>query len=274
MENPSSLIDFAYKIVKTRDLCKKVSLAKKAYYEWNNRSLSLGVLSTSKRMPSRPGRPENPKLLSPKLMPKRSMASETGRIALLHSIAHIELNAIDMTWDLIGRFGWSKMPCVFYDNWVQVGFEEAKHFDLLNQRLALLNTKYGDLPAHDGLWQAAQDTGEDLLARVAIVPLVLEARGLDVTPAMIEKFQKFGDNSSAEILSTIYNDEKYHVAYGFKWFRYLCEKEGREPEPTFQRLVQKHFRGKIKPPFNDAARSQAGLTPGFYKPLSALGSVG
>ena len=269
-----NLIDYAHEIVSTPDLKLKIKLAKNAYAEWNARNLSLGLLSIRKKMPKRPGRPEKPILLPPKEMPKRSINSENGRIALLHSIAHIELNAIDMTWDLIGRFGWVKMPSVFYDNWVRVGFEEAKHFELLCNRLKDFGKSYGDYPAHDGLWQAAQETGEDLLARIAIVPLVLEARGLDVTPSMIDKLKECGDEKSADIFSTIYHDEKYHVAFGYKWFRYMCDRENRVPETTFHLLVRKHFKGHIKPPFNDKARAEAGLTPGFYKPLSALGNFG
>lgn len=207
-------------------------------------------------------------------MPRRSTGGKRGRIALLHSLAHIELNAIDMTWDLIGRFFDAPVPRSFFDNWVRVGVEEAKHFALLERRLRELGANYGALPAHDGLWQTAQDTGTDLLARVAIVPLVLEARGLDVTPSMIEKMTRNGDERSSRILSVIYNDEKQHVAFGCKWFRYLCEQEGREPESTFHILVRTHFRGRIKPPFNEQARTQAGLTPGFYKPLAALGNFG
>lgn len=274
ISKPDTLIDCARAIVATPDLQEKVALAKMAAQKWHRRSLSLGLKRHSFAMPERPGRPEKPELLPPKKMPKRSITGAKGRIALLHSLAHIELNAIDMTWDLIGRFSWAKLPATFFDNWVQVGVEEAKHFDLLARHLKTLGASYGDLPAHDGLWQTAQDTGEDLLARVAIVPLVLEARGLDVTPNMIAKMQDKGDEESARILTIIYNDEKRHVAYGYKWFRYLCEREGRVPEPTFHMLVRKHFRGRIKPPFNDKARSEAGLTAGFYKPLSAIGSFG
>ncbi len=273
-KSPNSLIEFSHAIVSTADLDTKVSLSREAARAWHHRKLSLGVRSTALKMPERPGRPEKPILLSPKEMPKRAAGGIRGKIALLHSLAHIELNAIDMTWDLIGRFGWANMPSTFFDNWVRVGVEEAKHFDLLKNHLIELGAEYGDLPAHDGLWQTAQDTGKDLLARVAIVPLVLEARGLDVTPSMIAKMQKSGDEKSASILTIIYNDEKNHVAFGYKWFRYMCEKEGRVPEPTFHALVRKYFKGHIKPPFNDKARSEAGLTPGFYKPLSALGSYG
>jgi uncharacterized ferritin-like protein (DUF455 family) len=154
---------------------------------------------------------------------------------------------------------------------VQVGLEEAKHFRLLADRLEALDSFYGDLPAHDGLWQSSQATGHDLLARLAVVPLVLEARGLDVTPATIDKMRAAGDEPSARILEIIYRDEKRHVAFGARWFRHLCEREGRPLEATFHALVRTNFRGSLKPPFNDKARSEAGLTPGFYRPLAALG---
>jgi uncharacterized ferritin-like protein (DUF455 family) len=171
----------------------------------------------------------------------------------------------------VGRFVRSPVPTAFFDDWVQVGLEEAKHFELIDKRLHALGASYGDLPAHDGLWQAAQATKDSLLARVAIVPLVLEARGLDVGPAMQANLEEAGDAASAAILAIIYRDEKRHVTFGAKWFRFLCERERLPLEATFHTLVRQHFRGPIKPPFNDKARSEAGLTPGFYKPLSALG---
>lgn len=268
---PGSLAAAARAIVLAADPREKVRLAEATSRAWFARALSLGTISTRGPMPDRPGRPAKPDLLPPRAMPKRTAQGLKGRVALLHSLAHIELNAIDMTWDLIGRFIHIPMPQSYYDNWVQVGFEEAKHFGLLSARLADLDAVYGDLPAHDGLWQAAQATGEVLLARLAVVPLVLEARGLDVSPALIEKLTSAGDAASADIIGIIYRDEKRHVAFGAKWFRFLCDREGLMPEPTFHRLVRTHFRGPIKPPFNDKARAEAGLVPGFYKPLVATG---
>lgn len=264
---PDSLVAAARAIVLEPATAGKVAIAFWAAAAWRERRLSLGELSTSDPMPERPGRPPRPLLLLPREMPRRSANAGDGRIALLHSLAHIELNAVDMTWDLIGRFIDRRMPRAYYDNWVQVGFEEAKHFGLLSRRLGELGAAYGDLPAHDGLWQAAQATGQSHIGRLAVVPLVLEARGLDVSPAIIEKLDRAGDTASGDILRIIYRDEKTHVAYGAKWFRYLCDTEGVAPEPTFHDLVRRYFRGPIKPPFNDKARSEAGLAPGFYKPL-------
>lgn len=268
---PASLADAARAIVSANETSRKVWLAKAAAKAWFAGSLSFGRLSAGRAMPDRPGRPERPPLLPPRQMPKRSTAGDKGRIALLHSLAHIELNAVDMTWDLVGRFVHADVPRVFFDNWVQVGLEEAKHFEMVERRLAEVGAAYGDLPAHDGLWQAAQATGHDLLARIAVVPLVLEARGLDVSPGMIEALTAAGDPRTAAVVEVIYRDEKRHVAFGAKWFRFLCERRGVAPEPTFHEVVRANFRGPIKPPFNDKARSEAGLTPGFYKPLSALG---
>lgn len=266
-----SLAAAARAIVSDPDPNEKVRLAHRTAQAWFARRLSLGPTRTAPGMPDRPGRPPRPELLPPRAMPRRSTQGLKGRIALLHSLAHIELNAVDMTWDLIGRFIHVPMPQSYFDNWVQVGLEEAKHFGLLSRRLGELGAAYGDLPAHDGLWQAAQATGSSLIARIAVVPLVLEARGLDVSPSLIDGLNAAGDGPSAGIIEIIYRDEKRHVACGAKWFRFLCERDGLMPEPTFHALVRRHFRGPIKPPFNNKARSEAGLVPGFYKPLVATG---
>lgn len=263
----STLAGCAAAIVATADLALKVRYAKATAAAWLGGSLSLGSVSAPPHMPDRPGRPERPPLLPPRAMPKRSTRGERGRIALFHSLAHIELNAIDMTWDLVGRFFHAPVPRAFHDDWVQVGLEEAKHFEMVAAHLGRLGAGYGDLPAHDGLWQAAQATGQSLIARIAVVPLVLEARGLDVSPSMIEELSQAGDTASASVIEVIYRDEKRHVAFGAKWFRFLCEREGLPLEATFHSLVRSSFRGPIKPPFNDKARSEAGLTPGFYRPL-------
>lgn len=270
---PSSLVAGARAIVAAVAPDEKVRLAREIAAGWRDHALSLGSLSSSSPMPERPGRPGRPELRLPRDMPRRSVHGEKGRIALLHSLAQIELNAVDMTWDLIGRFAHAPVPRTFFDDWVAVGLEEAEHFTLVSKRLAELGAAYGDLPAHDGLWQAAQATGESLVARIAVVPLVLEARGLDVSPSMIDSLIAAGDPASAAVLEVIYRDEKRHVAFGAKWFRFLAQRAGAAPEPLFHALVRQHFRGPVKPPFNDRARAEAGLTPGFYKPLVAVGPV-
>jgi uncharacterized ferritin-like protein (DUF455 family) len=271
-EVPSDLGRAARAVVMAVEPVRKVELALAAARLWREGRLDRGTRSGREPMPARPGRPARPVLLHPRDMPRRSTGGEQGRFALVHALAHIELNAVDMTWDLIGRFIDEAMPRAFYDDWVSVGADEARHHRMVSGRLAEMGGAYGDLPAHDGLWQAAEATGDSLLARVAVVPLVLEARGLDVSPAMIGKLEEAGDEASAAVVRVIYEEEKRHVAFGAKWFRWLCARDGLVPEPTFHTLVRRHFRGPVKPPFNDRARAEAGLTPGFYKPLAALGT--
>ena len=267
---PASLAAAARTIVATSDLDAKIALSHRAAAQWFARDLSLRLPSLDPPAPKRPGRPAEPRLLAPRDMPRRSSDSRKGHIALLHAIAHIELNAVDLAWDIVGRFAGERMPRSFFDDWVTVGREESIHFGLLCDRLADFGARYGDLPAHDGLWQAAEETGGDLTARLAIVPLVLEARGLDITPSMIAKAEARGDLADAAVFRRIYEDEKKHVYFGAKWFRFLCDRERRPAEATFHALVRKHFRSPLKPPFNDRARSQAGLTPGFYRPLETI----
>ena len=272
LPSATTLAEAATSIVTAADLDTKTQLAKQTAKAWFARRLSLHRSGYTQTLPERPGRPDKPQLLPPRKMPKRNTAGAKGRFALLHSLAHIELSAVDMTWDLIARFAAQGMPQLFFDNWVQVGLEEAKHFDLLRQRLIEHGGNYGDLPAHDGLWQAAQETRHDLLARLAIVPLVLEARGLDVGPEMIRKLETAEDDRSARILKIVYRDEKKHVAIGMYWFRFMCQRESRPIEATFQSLVRRHFRSPIRPPFNEEARLECGMPSTFYKPLTAFGA--
>ena len=266
----ASLADAARCIVATPSTGEKSRLTRLAHSAWTRRTLSLCRPTLDRAIPLRPGRPERPELRPPRAMPRRSLGSREGRIAFLHAIAHIELNAVDLAWDIVGRFASQPMPRSFFDDWVRVAAEEAAHFALLEERLAAFGAGYGDLPAHDGLWQAAAATGHDLTARLAVVPLVLEARGLDVTPSMVRTFEAADDRPTADVLRRIYEEEKGHVFVGAAWFRYLCDRDRLPPEPTFQRLVRQYFRGALRPPFNDAARSAACLTPGFYRPLEIV----
>jgi uncharacterized ferritin-like protein (DUF455 family) len=263
-----SLRDGAARAILSADLDVKTALAQDVARRWHARSISLR--SPLDTMPAaRPGRPDRPELVPPAQLTRRSLHSRRGRIALLHAIAHIELNAVDMALDIVARFASAPMPQSFFDGWMQVAFEEAKHFNLVRGRLHALDADYGDMPAHDGLWQAAHDTRNDLVARLAVVPLILEARGLDVTPSLRAKMREAGDHDSAAVLDIIYEDEKKHVAIGAKWFRFLCAREGKDPAQTFRLLVRANFRGGLKPPFNDLARAAAGLTPTFYRSLSS-----
>ncbi|MGH7062986.1 MAG: ferritin-like domain-containing protein, partial [Stellaceae bacterium] len=194
--------------------------------------------------------------------------------ALLHALAHIELNAIDLGWDIVARFSEERLPRRFFDDWVRVAVEEAGHFELLARRLADLGVEYGDLPAHDGLWEAAMATADDLLARLAIVPLVLEARGLDVTPAMAAQLERVGDHESAAVLHRIYQDEIGHVAVGRRWFDHLCQARRLVPAEVFADRVRRCFKGDLKPPFNHVARAAAGLPAAYYEPLALGTSTG
>ncbi len=250
------------------DLHVKVRLTRATAEAWLGRRLSLR-LPQDPASPDRPGRPDKPVLVPPGRVPRRSLHTQPGRIALMHALAHIELNAVDLALDICARFAGEDMPRSFFDGWIGVADDEARHFSLLRQRLNDLGADYGDHPAHDGLWQAATNTRGDLGARLAIVPLVLEARGLDVTPSLIEKLKSVGDGQTAAILQIIYEDEKTHVAVGAKWFRFWCARHGVHAADRFRHLVQTHFRGEIKPPFNDLARAAAGLTPTFYRTLSS-----
>ena len=223
-------------------------------------------------LPSRPGRPAVPALLPPGKVPRRRISSSPGgRIALLHAIAHIELNAIDLALDMAGRYGAEAMPFDFVRDWIAVADDEARHFLMLEDRLRELDSFYGALPAHDGLWQAAEATIADLPGRLAIAPLVLEARGLDITPQLIERLEAVGDSRTAGCFKIIYEDEIGHVAIGKRWFDYVCGLERRDPVSSWQNLVRRYFRGQLKPPFNLEARKAARFSAAFYGPLAAAG---
>ncbi len=218
--------------------------------------------------PLHPSRPEKPELLDPRDVPRRRPGSPQGRIALLHAVAHIELNAVDLHWDIIARFGHVKMPMGFYDDWVKSADEESKHFNLMCDCLEAEDSHYGALPAHAGMWRAAEDTRDDLLGRLAVVPMVLEARGLDVTPGMIQVFKSAKATQAVAALEVIYSEEVHHVAYGSKWFHFLCGREDLDPVHVFHDLVRKYFHGGLKPPFNEEKRAEAGIPPDFYWPLA------
>ncbi len=258
-------------ILATPDPLAKAAASRALAAAWAERALPLGAA----KPPPRPARPDRPVLRPPREMPKRrNFGSRAGRTALLHALAHIELNAIDLGWDIVARFAGDALPWDFYGDWVGVAAEEAGHFELLAARLAELGARYGDLPAHDGLWEAAAATADDLLARLAVVPLVLEARGLDVTPPMALRLERAGDDRSAAILQRIYRDEIGHVAVGVRWFERLALERGLAPETAFRECVGRCFKGALKPPFNHAARSAANFPAGYYQPPSASGKSG
>lgn len=264
-----SLADMAVAVLTTADGRSKTALGRKYADEWLEARAAGSPLPIGQAAPPlRPARPESPELLSPRDMPRRRPGSPTGRIALLHAVAHIELNAVDLHWDIIARFTDVPMPLGFYDDWVRAADDEAKHFNLMCDCLEGLGSYYGALPAHAGMWRAAEDTVDDLFGRLAVVPMVLEARGLDVTPGMIEIFENAKEEASIAALKTIYAEEVSHVAYGSKWFNWLCGRDGLDPKDTFHTLVRRYFHGTLKPPFNEEKRAEAGIPPDFYWPLT------
>lgn len=249
------------RVLQTPNPAAKVMAARHAARQWRLGRLAHGFCDS---MPEMPARPDQPVLLRPRDMPRRGKGSSIPRrIALLHALAHIEFVAIDLAFDMIGRFG-SQFPREFTDDWMRVGAEESMHFVLLDRRLRALGSFYGALPAHDGLWDSAKDTAHDAAARLAIVPMVLEARGLDVTLETVKRFKQQGDDLTAKVLNRIYQDEIDHVFFGTKWFEYACKKYNKPPHDHWKWLVKTHFKGRIKPPFNDSARRAAGLTQEYY----------
>ena len=262
----TNLAQGAVAILSAAEPTQKVALSRALAECWRRGAIAVGEASA----PPRPGRPQQPELFPPRDMPRRrNLGAIAGRIALLHALAHIELNAIDLSWDIIARFSAIRLPRPFFDDWVGVAAEEAEHFALLRARLIALGSDYGALPAHDGLWEAAAATAHDLLARLAVVPLVLEARGLDVSPEMIARLERAGDAESAAVLRRIYADEIGHVAVGVRWFDTLCRERLLDPVWVFQDRVRRYFTGALKPPFNREARDRAGFPAGFYAPLAA-----
>lgn len=243
----------------------KVKAARAIARDWRRGRLGF-VFDVA--MPDQPGRPAEPELLPPNRMPKRGRGqSLRGRIALLHALAHIEFTAIDLALDMAGRFG-GTMDERFVGDFLGTAADEAMHFALLDRRLRVLGSRYGALPAHGGLWSAAQETAHDVAARLAVVPMVLEARGLDVTPPTIERLRAAGDEPSARILERILHDEIRHVRYGSEHFNRLCEDRGERPESLWKSFVERHFRGPIHGPFNNSARAASGLPRSFYDPIA------
>ena len=205
-----------------------------------------------------PGRPARPGLVPPRDLPRRGLGTADGRVALIHAVAHIEFNAINLAWDAVYRF--RGMPDDYYRDWVGVAADEARHFSMLQARLVELGYCYGDFDAHNGLWEMAVKTADACLSRMAIVPRVLEARGLDVTPGMIARLRAVGDLATVEILETILGEEVAHVAAGSRWFVWCCERESCEPASTFAALIDRYAPGAVKGPFNMDARLAAGFS--------------
>ena len=263
-----SIAEAARSVLDTAEPAAKVKAARLIARQWRRGELAHRF---DVAMPDAPARPDRPELLPPNRMPKRGRAgSERARIAGIHALAHIEFVAIDLAFDMIGRFG-GEFPRSFVDDWIGVGADEAMHFALLDRRLRQLGSHYGAHPAHGGLWEVAEATASDAMARLAVVPMVLEARGLDITPMTIARYEAAGDLPTARILRRILSDEIRHVGAGTKWFESTCRITETSPQQAWRALVSRHFRGVVKPPFNDSARDAAGLTREYYLALAPDG---
>jgi uncharacterized ferritin-like protein (DUF455 family) len=215
-----------------------------------------------------PGRPKRPRLIDASRVPRRRLGSAGGRAALVHAIAHIEFNAINLALDAVYRF--RGMPVAYYADWLSVAADEARHFRLLDGRMRSMDVAYGDLPAHNGLWEMAEKTADSCLVRMALVPRVLEARGLDVTPGMIDRLQAVEDHETVAVLQTILDEEVMHVAIGTRWFHYCCTQEGLDPDVTFLDLLETRYGGSLRGPFNLEARYRAGFSVDEMEALAAL----
>jgi len=234
----------------------KCDSSKALYQDWQNGELNYDPQSPILPLDD-PGRPDAPLLVDPRKLERRSVATDAGRIRLLHAFAHIEFNAINIALDAVYRF--RDLPPQYVGDWLLVASEEARHFQLLEQALRQRGSYYGAHPAHRGLWDMVCKTRHDSLHRMALVPRVMEARGLDVTPAMIKKFRQYDDLAAVAILEQIYRDEIGHVRIGNRWYRELCRQRGLDAEATFRDLIDQYMGGKLRGPFNWPARIEAGF---------------
>jgi len=246
------------------DPVAKVSRTGWLQKQWLEGRLTLGPSALPRRM-TVPGRPLLPRLVAPREVPKRSFKSQSGRLRLAHAITHIEFNAINLALDAVYRF--REMPEQYYSDWISVAVEEARHFSLLSGYLESVNACYGDYAAHNGLWEMALKTDHDVLVRMALVPRVLEARGLDVTPGMIHKLKLVEDNELVQILEVIFREEIGHVKIGSYWFNYCCQQRDMDPEETFGLLLDEYMGDAMFGPFDENARRQAGFTAAEMKNL-------
>lgn len=253
----TTLHNVAYDCILETDTAAKPKRTREAATEWDNDYLSLDGPQDARPIPL-PGLPSHLRLVPPRELAQRKLGKSDGHPALIHAIVHIEFNAINLAWDAVYRF--RGLPREYYQDWVRVAREEARHFELLRAHLNGLGFDYGDFPAHNGLWEMAAKTDHDPLARMAMVPRVLEARGLDVTPGIMRRLAKLGDRRGVEILEVILRDEIGHVAIGSRWFEYLCGLRQLAPEVAYRDLVREYLKGGIKGPLNRSARLQAGFS--------------
>ncbi len=253
-----NLFDAAAGCLECREPADKLAVTQAAAAAFAAGALRIDAAAPPPAPIGVPGRPVRPRLVAPRQLAQRGLGSGEGRAALVHAVAHIEFNAINLAWDAVYRF--RGMPQAYYRDWVQVAADEARHFALLEARLGELGRGYGDFDAHDGLWEMAVRTADSCLARMALVPRVLEARGLDVTPGMIARLRGAGDERTAAILEVILREEVAHVAAGSRWFAWCCARDGVDAPATFAALVETHLRGAVRGPFNVEARLAAGFS--------------
>lgn len=255
--NKPSLFKQAEQCIKACLPAEKITLSYETETAWQQQQLSLEKVSPILTFEN-PGRPEKPELVPPRELNRRKITSKEGHAALIHSICHIEFNAMNLAWDAVYRF--QEMPEAFYSDWIKVAKEEAYHYELLSEHLTSLGYVYGDFTAHNGLWESALTTAFDPMVRMALVPRVLEARGLDVTPGIVKKLKNIGDDRAVEILAIVHHDEIGHVEIGTRWFRYLCEQRGLDSEEIFKDLIKKYMKGTLRGPFDHDVRKRAGFT--------------
>jgi uncharacterized ferritin-like protein (DUF455 family) len=256
----------ALEVLRLSDPVAKASAARALLAAAHAGELSLDAATALPESGDLPGRPPRPLLVPADQVPRRSPFTTAGRAALLHAVCHIEFNAINLALDAVWRF--PGLPDAFYRDWLQVAGEEALHFTLLRDHLLTLGHDYGDFDAHDGLWRMTEATRHDVVARMALVPRTLEARGLDATPPMQDRLQRAGDARAVEILAVILRDEVGHVAIGNRWYRWLCARDGLDAEALYPQLVARYAAPRLRPPFNLAARRAAGFSEAE---LAALG---
>lgn len=252
------LFSTCLKALSEPDAVRKCQLADALYQAWLSGDVTVDGNNALILTICDPGRPSRPELVPPLEVPRRKMTTPAGRAAMIHALAHIEFNAINLALDAAYRF--RDMPRAFYGDWLKVAAEEALHFNLLRDHLRTLGYDYGGFPAHNGLWEMAVKTAHDPLVRMALVPRVLEARGLDATPAIVEKLKSVNDTKAVEILAIVERDEIGHVAIGSRWYLYLCEQRRLEPLATFKNLLREYDAPPLKPPFNYEGRKAGGFS--------------
>jgi len=269
--SPSELRPAALHWLAECDAARKAAGVRRLAQAWLSGAIELDSYAALCATRPIPGRPEKPELVAPRLVKRRSMITQEGRAILIHALVHIEFNAINLALDAIWRF--ADMPAEYYSDWLQVADEEALHFSLLAEHLQGFGYVYGDFPAHSSLWEMADKTRHDVLARMALVPRTMEARGLDVVPSLRDKMAQAGDSEAAAIMDIILRDEIGHVSIGNRWYGWLCEQRGLEPVATYAQLASVYAAPVLRGPFNLAARRAAGFSESELAALPLQGTL-